>query len=131
MPALLSPNFSQRRLESLKRAASFSAAPGRGSDAVGIGPRHDLGQGSMGRYWRGTPRKLGPFCILLLSFPRNHRWNGIRPAVLLLSIVGNTVVGLGWFWANLVDTGLHNYGAKSLLMLAVVVLRRSSSSWWV
>ena len=29
--------------------------------------------------------------------------------------VGNTVVGLGWFG------GLHNYGAKSLLMLVVVV----------
>ena len=66
----------------------------------------------------------GAFCILawLIFSTAIHRWKGISArAVLLLSIVGNTVVGLGCFGANLVDTGLHNDGTKSLLVLAVVV----------
>ena len=40
-----------------------------------------------------------------------------------MSVLGNIVVGLGWFGANLLSDGLHGYGTwnYSLLLLAAVV----------
>ena len=117
-------DFSQRRLESLKRASFIFSGLAAVLTAVGIGLAMIWARAAWGRYWAWDAKETGAFCILawLIFSTAIHRWNGISArAVLLLSIVGNTVVGLGWFGANLVDTGLHNYGAKSLLMLAVVV----------
>jgi ABC-type transport system involved in cytochrome c biogenesis permease subunit len=105
-------------LESLKGASFIFSGLAAALTAVGIGLAMIWAKASWGRYWAWDAKETGAFCILawLIFSTAIHRWNWVSArAVLLLSIVGNTVVGLGWFG------GLHNYGAKSSLMLAVVV----------
>jgi len=53
-----------------------------------------------------------------------HRFAcGSARGVLVMSVLGNIVVSLGWFGANLLSGGLHGYGTPncSLLLLAAVV----------
>jgi hypothetical protein len=117
-------DFSQSRLEALKRTSFIFSSLAAMLTAVGIGLAMLWAKAAWGRYWAWDPKETGAFCILawLIFSTVIHRWRRLSArVVLLLSLIGNVVVGLGWFGANLVGAGLHQHGAKSLLMLAVVV----------
>ena len=116
-------DFSQPRLEALKRVSFIFNSLAAILTAVGIGLGMLWAKAAWGRYWAWDPKETGAFCILawLIFSTVIHCWRGLSARVVfLLSLIGNVVVGLGWFGANLVGAGLHNYGEKSLLMLAVV-----------
>ena len=117
-------DFSQSRLEALKRTSFTFSSLAAMLTAVGIGLAMLWAKAAWGRYWAWDPKETGALCILawLIFSTVIHRWRRLSArVVVMLSLIGNVVVGLGWFGANLVGAGLHNYGAKSLLMLAVVV----------
>ena len=117
-------DFSRSRLEALKRTSFTFSSLAAMLTAVGIGLAMLWAKAAWGRYWAWDPKETGALCILawLIFSTVIHRWRRLSArVVVMLSLIGNVVVGLGWFGANLVGAGLHNYGAKSLLMLAVVV----------
>ena len=117
-------DFSQPRLESLKRASFIFTSLAAVLTAAGIGLGMIWSKAAWGRYWAWDAKETGAFCILawLLVSTAIHRWDGISArAVLLLGLVGNIVVGLGWFGANLVARKLPFYGVEGLALITVVV----------
>lgn len=76
-----------------------------------------------GRYWAWDIKEIGAFIVILwqLCFLFAHRIAcHTARGILVMSVLGNIVVGLSWFGANLLDDGLQGYGTwnYSLLLLA-------------
>ena len=79
-----------------------------------------------GRYWAWDTKEIGGLSVVVwqVCFLFVHRFAGGSPrSVLVMSVLGNIVVSLAWFGANLLS-GLHNYGTPSywpFLLTAVIV----------
>jgi len=59
-----------------------------------------------GKFLMGDVKEIGAFCVIVwlvaLSLARGRRWVSER-AAMLMSIVGNIIVGLAWFGAGILD----------------------------
>ena len=42
-----------------------------------------------------------------------------------MSVIGNIIVSLGWFGANLIYPGLHSYGTRFWTFLVVAVVSKA------
>jgi hypothetical protein len=113
--------FSQRRLQSIRRVSFGFGGVAAGLTAVGIILGMLWSKGEWGRYWTWEPKETAALGALAWSigFMAVHRLPGNSPRrILLLSIVGNMVVSLAWLGPGLV-TNLHSYGTPSFWLLAI------------
>jgi len=82
-----------------------------------------------GRYWAWDPKETGALCVVgwLICFLALHRSRRMTArGVLVMSVVGNIVVSLGWFGANLFDlhwrwTTRYSISSYSWFLLAAVM----------
>jgi hypothetical protein len=77
-----------------------------------------------GRYWNWDAKESGAFVILLWQacFVLCHRFGLATPRRLLVSsLIGNIVVALGWFGANLFGQ-LHSYATTSYMALLLAII---------
>lgn len=89
-------DFSQPRLEALKRVSFIFNSLAAILTAVGIGLGMLWAKAAWGRYWAWDPKETGAFCILawLIFSTVIHCWRGLSARVVfLLSLIGNVVVG--------------------------------------
>jgi len=118
-------DFSPLRMRSLTRVTFVLGSVAAGLTAGGVILGMVWAKTEWGRYWAWDTKEIGAFAVIAwqLCFLFAHRF-ACRTArgVLVMSVLGNIVVGLGWFGANLLSDGLHGYGTRnySLLLLAAV-----------
>jgi hypothetical protein len=116
-------DFSPFRMRSLTRVTFGLGCVAAGLTAVGIILAMFWAKTEWGRYWAWDKKEIGAFIVLTwqLCFLFAHRFAcHTARGILVMSVLGNIVVGLGWFGANLLSNGLHGYGTwnYSLLLLA-------------
>ncbi len=119
-------DFSPLRVRSLTRVTFMLGCVAAGLTAVGLILGMVWAKAEWGRYWAWDVKEIGGFAVIVWQafFLFAHRFVcGSARGVLVMSLLGNIVVGLGWFGANLLYGGLHDYGTRnySLLLLAAVV----------
>ena len=76
-----------------------------------------------GRYWAWDAKETGAFAVLLwqLVFLFVHQFAGITArGILTVSLLGNIIVSLGWFGANLISNGPHAHVTLSYSLLLLV-----------
>src|SRR5262249_9687377 len=77
-----------------------------------------------GRYWAWDIKETGAFVVVVwqLCFLFAHRFACMERGILVMSVLGNIVVGLSWFGSNRLAAS-HPYGTPdwSLLWAAVVL----------
>jgi ABC-type transport system involved in cytochrome c biogenesis permease subunit len=116
-------DFSPIRMSSITRVTLVLGSVAAGLTAAGIILAMVWAKTEWGRYWAWDKKEIGAFIVLTwqLCFLVAHRLacHNAR-GILVMSVLGNIVVGLGWFGANLLSDGLHVYGTwnYSLLLLA-------------
>ena len=118
-------DFSPLRLRSLTRVTFILGCIAAGLTAVGVILAMVWAKAEWGRYWAWDVKEIGGFTVIVWQacFLFAHRFAcGTAGGVLIMSLLGNIVVGLAWFGSNLLG-GLHSYGTRnySLLLLAAVV----------
>jgi len=117
--------FSPWRARSLKRVTFLFGCIAAGLTALGIILGMIWAKAEWGRFWAWDAKEIGALGIItwLMCFLVAHRLRWL-PAhgVLVMSIVGNVVVSLGWFGANLM-AGSHSYGTAkySWFLLAAII----------
>jgi Cytochrome C assembly protein len=118
-------SFAEFRLpRSLPRVTFIFGCVALASTAAGAGLGMVWANAEWGRYWNWDAKESGAFVILLWQacFVLCHRFGLATPRRLLVSsLIGNIVVALGWFGANLVDQ-LHGYPTTSYLKLLAIIL---------
>jgi hypothetical protein len=116
-------DFSPTRLQSLSRFTLGFGSLGAGFTLIGIVLAMIWAKNRWGRWWDWDPKETGAFCVLMWSFLfiAAHWVRGIPArALLVLGILGNIVVSLGWFGANLASS-VHNYDGGPYWMLTLAV----------
>jgi hypothetical protein len=119
-------DLSPTRLQSLSRFTLGFGSLAAGFTLIGIVLGMIWAKNRWGRWWDWDAKETGGFCVLLWSFlfVAAHWVRGIPArALLLLGIVGNVVVSLGWFGPNLASS-MHNYNGAGpfwILMLAIAL----------
>ncbi len=115
--------FSATRLQSLSRVSFAFAWVAFCLTTIGVVLGAIWARIEWGRFWAWDPKEIGGLSVFvwLICFLCAHRLITAR-GVLVISVVGNVVVSLGWFGANLLS-GLHSYGTRaySWFLLAVVI----------
>jgi hypothetical protein len=118
-------SFAEFRLpRSLPRVTFIFGCVALASTAAGAALGMVWAKAEWGRYWNWDAREVGAFVILLWQacFLLGHRFSRANArSLLLISLIGNIVVALGWFGANLVDQ-LHGYPTTSYLKLLAIIL---------
>ena len=114
------------RMRSLTRVTFLLGCVAASLTAVGIILGMFWAKTEWGRYWAWDKKEIGAFVVIAwqLCFLFAHRLSHVTiRGVLVMSLLGNIVVGLGWFGANLLHDGLHSYGMRNyaLLLLAAVI----------
>jgi cytochrome c assembly protein len=119
-------DFSPSRMHSLTRVTFILGCVAASLTAVGVLLGAIWAKAEWGRYWAWDAKETGGFAVILwqVFFLIAHRFAfGTARGILTMSLLGNIVVSLGWFGANLLSGGLHSYGTRNvaLLLLAAVV----------
>jgi len=119
-------DLSPARLRSVTRVTFILGCMAAALTAVGVILAMIWAKTEWGRYWAWDIKETGAFCVVTwqLCFLIAHRFTRTAARrILVMSILGNIVVGLGWFGANLFSSGLHNYQtwSYSLLLLVTVI----------
>jgi hypothetical protein len=119
-------DFSPFRMRSLTRVTFLLGCVAASLTAVGIILAMVWAKAEWGRYWAWDKKEIGAFVVLAwqLCFLVAHRLSHVTiRGVLVMSLLGNIVVGLGWFGPNLLHDGLHSHGMRNyaLLLLAAVI----------
>jgi hypothetical protein len=114
-------DFSPARLESLSRISFIFASIAAGLTAVGMVLGMIWSRAEWGRFWGWDVKEVGALCVILwlvffMAAQRSRRVSG--RGVLLLAILGNVVLTLAWFGANMVSS-VHGYGTSSVFMFAM------------
>ncbi|SRR6266571_1841422 len=118
-------DFSPARVRPLTRVTFKLGCAAAGMTAAGLILGMVWTKAEWGRYWAWDAKEVGGLGVILWQafflFARRFACGRDR-GVLVMSVLGNIVVSLGWFGANLLG-GLHSYGTPnySLLLLAAVV----------
>ena len=118
--------FSPFRLRSLTRVTFLFGCVAAGLTAVAVILGMLWAKAEWGRYWAWDEKEIGAFAVMVwqVCFLLVHRLSHVTiRGVLVMSLLGNNVVALGWFGTNLARSGLHGYSAGSyaLLLLATLV----------
>jgi Cytochrome C assembly protein len=118
-------DFSPSRMRSLTRVTFILGCIAAGLTAIGVFLGMLWARAEWGRFWAWDPKEIGGLSVIvwLICFLAIHRLRRITAhGVLIMSIIGNIVVSLAWFGANLL-AGLHSYGTTnySWLLLAAVL----------
>jgi len=119
-------DFSPFRMRSLTRVTFLLGCVAAGLTVVGIILGMLWAKAEWGWYWSWDAKESGAFAVVVwqICFLFAHRFAcGSARNVLVMSLLGNIVVSLGWFGANLLHDGLHSYGMWNcaLLLLAAVI----------
>jgi hypothetical protein len=119
-------DFSPFRMRSLTRVTFLLGCVAAGLTAVGVILGMFWAKAEWGRYWAWDRKEIGAFVVIAwqLCFLFAHRLSHVTiRGLLVMSLLGNIVVGLGWFGPNLLHDGLHSYGMRNyvLLLLAAVI----------
>lgn len=114
-----------RGLESLARYSFALGSVAAGLIAIGIVLGMVWAGKTWGRYWSWDPKEIGALCILtwLAVWLSLQRCSSISTrVVLVMSILGNVIVTLGWFGAYRLAS-LHSYGmpGNGWLIFAITV----------
>ncbi|HEV8523546.1 MAG TPA: cytochrome c biogenesis protein CcsA [Terriglobales bacterium] len=117
-------DFSPSRLRSLTRITFILGCIAASLTVVAVVLGMVWAKAEWGRYWAWDPKEIGGFSVVawLACFLFTHRFaGGGARGLLVMSVLGNIVVGLAWFGANLLG-GTHRYGTPiySLPLLAAV-----------
>ncbi|MFQ5731466.1 MAG: cytochrome c biogenesis protein CcsA [Planctomycetaceae bacterium] len=83
---------------------------------------------SWGRFWGWDPKENGALIIVLWNALVLHaRWGGLVKdrGMALLAVGGNIVTSWSWFGVNLLGVGLHAYGFKEGVGLALILFAAS------
>ena len=118
--------FSPLRMRSLTRVTFMLGCVAASLTAVGVVLGAIWAKGEWGRYWAWDAKETGGFAVILwqVFFLIAHRFAfGTARGILNMSLLGNIVVSLGWFGAQLLQNGLHSYGMwnYALLLLAATI----------
>jgi hypothetical protein len=118
--------LSPLRMRSLTRVTFALGCVAAGLTAIGVALGMVWAKVEWGRYWAWDAKETGGFCVIVWQacyLFAHHFASGTARGVLVMSLLGNIVVSLGWFGANLLTNGLHSYGRLNvpLLLLAAVV----------
>jgi len=119
-------DFSPFRMRSLTRVTFRLGGIAAGLTAVGIILAMFWAKAEWGRYWAWDKKEIGAFAVIVwqVCFLLAHRLSHVTiRGVLVMSLLGNIIVSLGWFGPNLLRDGLHSYGMRNyaLLLLAAVI----------
>ena len=119
-------DFSPIRMSSLARVTFVLGSVAAVLSAAGVILGMVWAKAEWGRYWAWDKKEIGAFVVIIwqLCFLFAHRFAcHTARGILVLSVLGNIVVSLGWFVPNLLGDGLHGYGTwnYSLLLLAAVI----------
>jgi hypothetical protein len=118
-------DFSPSRIRSLRRVTLILGCVAAGLTGVGIILAMVWAKAEWSRYWAWDPKEIGGLCVLvwLICFVAVHRLRRMTTrGVLVMSVLGNIVVSLAWFGANLLGV-LHNYGTSNhgWFLLAAII----------
>jgi hypothetical protein len=118
-------DFSPSRVRSLTRVTFILGCIAVGLTAIGVILGMLWARAEWGRYWAWDAKEIGGLSVIawLICFLAIHRLRRMTAhGILVMSIIGNIVVSLAWFGANLL-AGLHSYGTAnySWLLLAAVL----------
>jgi hypothetical protein len=117
--------FSDFSVHALTRVTFILGCVAAGLTTVGLILGMVWAKAQWGRYWSWDAKEIGVLGVIVWQacflFAHRLRRTTVR-AVLVMSVVGNVVVSLGWFGANLLG-GLHSYGTSNYLwfLLAAVI----------
>jgi len=119
-------DFSPFRMRSLTRVTFFLGCIAAGLTILGTIVGMVWAKSEWGRYWAWDRKEMGAFVVVVwqVCFLLAHRLSHVTMrSVLVMSLLGNIVVSLSWFGANLLHDGLHSYGMRNyaLLLLAAVL----------
>jgi Cytochrome C assembly protein len=111
-----------RRAEAFRSAAWKLSAAALGLTAVGVALGAWWAQDNLGRFWTWDPREFGGLGVLtcdgvLLACLLRRR--AALPGM-VLGVLGNMVVSLGWFGPPLLAVTLHSYGFTATLAFLLV-----------
>jgi hypothetical protein len=114
------------RMRSLTGVTFLLGCVAAGMTAVGVILAMFWAKSEWGRYWAWDNKETGAFAVLVwqLCFLFAHRLRHVTiRGVLVMSLLGNIVVSLGWFGTNLLPDGVQSYGMRiyTLLLLAVII----------
>jgi hypothetical protein len=117
-------DLSPVQLRSLTRVTFILGCAAAGLTMIGVVLGMIWAKAEWGRYWAWDVKEIGGFTVIVwqAGFLFAHRTGVTARGVVVLSLLGNIVVSLAWFGANLLD-GLHRYGTAShgwLLLIAVI-----------
>jgi ABC-type transport system involved in cytochrome c biogenesis permease subunit len=117
-------DFSVSRAQSIRRATVIFSSVATGLTTAGVILGAIWAKAEWGRYWTWDPKETGALCvivwmILFVCADRVSRFS-VR-TILVMSILGNVIVSLAWFGANL-WASLHSYGTQYYLMLLLAVV---------
>ena len=110
-------------MRSLTRVSFILGCVATSMTALGVLLGMIWAKAEWGRYWAWDIREIGASAVIhwQVSFLLAHRFARLTAhGILTMSLLGNMVVSLGWFGANLLDTGLHAYGTLSYSLLLLV-----------
>jgi hypothetical protein len=119
-------DFSPLRMRSLTRVTFLLGCVAAGLTAAGVILAMFWAKAEWGRYWAWDKKEVGALAVLVwqVCFLLAHWLSHVTiRGLLVISLLGNIVVGLGWFGPNLLHDGPQSYGIRNyaLLLLAVVI----------
>jgi hypothetical protein len=117
-------DFSPSRMRSLTRVTFILGCVAAVLTAIGVFLGMLWARAEWGRFWAWDPKEIGGLSVIvwLICFLAIHRFRRMTAhGILVMSLIGNIVVSLAWFGANLI-AGLHSYGTTnySWLLLAAI-----------
>jgi ABC-type transport system involved in cytochrome c biogenesis permease subunit len=112
-------------MRSLTRITFILGSVAASLTALGIILAMVWAKAEWGRFWAWDPKETGAFSVIVwqIGFLVAHRFASRGGALLVLSVLGNIVVSLGWFGANLLSvhhSSPWNYALALVLGAAVV-----------
>lgn len=116
-------NPSPLRTHSLPRVTFILGCMAASMTAVGVVLAMIWAKIEWSRYWAWDIKETGAFAVLLwqLFFLLMHRFPRITArAILTASLLGNIIVSLGWFGANLLSNGSRAYVTPSYVLLVLL-----------
>ena len=122
-------DHSPLRIRSLRRVTFALGCVAAVLTAIGVVLAMIWAKAEWGRYWAWDAKETGALCVMVwqLCFLCVHRLaRATTHGLLVMSVIGNIIVSLGWFGANLLYPGLHSYGTRYWTFLLVAVVSNAA-----